>query len=194
MGLVHSVFSACTHCWDAGDTHIVITPSGGWAHTHARPKILFYDKHKPYYEFTNFSPHEVVYEGKRYPTSEHLFQAFKVSLVTSSSRRWRRRDRESADAVVFGQFLDGHPQIAERIRTCGPKPITAFDEAHRHKTAIRSDWSKVHVSKVCPRQAVFLLETTTHVSNVPMSTLDGNSAEPQVHTTSTSETDAPRYW
>lgn len=82
MGVVHSVFSGCTRCWDAGDTHIVITPSGGWAHAHARPKILFYDKHKPYYEFTNFSPHEVVFEGKRYPTSEHLFQAFKVSLVT----------------------------------------------------------------------------------------------------------------
>ena len=56
-----------------------------------------------------------------------------------------------ADATVgFGQFLDGHPQIAERIRTCGPKPISAFDEAHRHKTAVRSDWSQVHVSKVCP--------------------------------------------
>lgn len=80
MGLVHSLFSACTRCWDAGDTHIVISPSGGWADAHARHKILFYDKHKPYYEFTNFSPHEVVYEGKPYPTSEHLFQAFKVCL------------------------------------------------------------------------------------------------------------------
>ena len=44
-----------------------------------RPKIYFYEKHSPYYEFTNFSPHSVEYDGKRYPTSEHLFQSFKVS-------------------------------------------------------------------------------------------------------------------
>lgn len=44
-----------------------------------RPKIYFYHKHQPYYGFTNFSPHPVVYSGKKYPTSEHLFQALKVS-------------------------------------------------------------------------------------------------------------------
>ena len=43
-----------------------------------RPKILFYNKHEPYYGFTNFSPHPVMYRGKRYPTSEHLFQSLKV--------------------------------------------------------------------------------------------------------------------
>lgn len=45
----------------------------------SRPKILFYDKDEPYYGFTNFSPHPVTYRGKSYPTSEHLFQSFKVS-------------------------------------------------------------------------------------------------------------------
>jgi hypothetical protein len=40
--------------------------------------ILFYDKDQPYFNFTNFSPHSVDYNGKTYPTSEHLFQAFKV--------------------------------------------------------------------------------------------------------------------
>jgi len=44
----------------------------------ARPRILFYHKNDPYYGFTNFSPHPVMYKGKRYPTSEHLFQSFKV--------------------------------------------------------------------------------------------------------------------
>ena len=43
-----------------------------------RPKILFYDKDDPHYGFTNFSPHPVMYRRKRYPTSEHLFQSFKV--------------------------------------------------------------------------------------------------------------------
>lgn len=46
--------------------------------------ILFYDKNDPFYEFTNFSPHEVIYKGKRYPTSEHLFQALKVRIVNFS--------------------------------------------------------------------------------------------------------------
>ncbi|KAF9440536.1 hypothetical protein P691DRAFT_740092 [Macrolepiota fuliginosa MF-IS2] len=43
-----------------------------------RPQILFYHKHDPHYGFTNFSPHPVKYKGKVYPTSEHLFQSFKV--------------------------------------------------------------------------------------------------------------------
>ena len=44
--------------------------------------VLFYDKNDPFYEFTNFSPHGVVYKGKTYPTSEHLFQAFKVRVAS----------------------------------------------------------------------------------------------------------------
>ena len=44
----------------------------------ARTRILFYHKSDPYYGFTNFSPHPVIYKGKKYPTSEHLFQSFKV--------------------------------------------------------------------------------------------------------------------
>ena len=44
-----------------------------------RLPIKFYHKHKPYYGFTNFSSHAVNYNGKAYPTSEHLFQSFKVT-------------------------------------------------------------------------------------------------------------------
>ena len=44
----------------------------------ARNRILFYHKSDPYYGFTNFSAHPVIYKGKKYPTSEHLFQSFKV--------------------------------------------------------------------------------------------------------------------
>lgn len=47
-----------------------------------RPRILFYHKHDPHYGFTNFSPHPVKYKGKVYPTSEHLFQSFKVCCLT----------------------------------------------------------------------------------------------------------------
>lgn len=50
----------------------------GSPRTPTRHRILFYHRHDPHYGFTNFSAHPVVYQGKRYPTSEHLFQSFKV--------------------------------------------------------------------------------------------------------------------
>lgn len=46
-----------------------------------RNRILFYNRQDPHYGFTNFSAHPVVYKGKSYPTSEHLFQSFKVRSV-----------------------------------------------------------------------------------------------------------------
>lgn len=98
-----------------------------------RERILFYNKHEPYYEFTNFSPHDVVYAGKRYPTSEHLFQSFK--------------------------FLDSQPAIAEHIRKCGDRPSAVFDEAHRHQKWVRSDWRQVNVEKM---EVTLRLKFTQH--------------------------------
>lgn len=51
---------------------------GGSPRTPMRHRILFCNRHDPHHGFTNFSAHPVVYKGKRYPTSEHLFQSFKV--------------------------------------------------------------------------------------------------------------------
>lgn len=45
-----------------------------------RLPILFYHRTEPHFGFTNFSAHPVEYDGRVYPTSEHLFQAFKVRL------------------------------------------------------------------------------------------------------------------
>ena len=62
-----------------GSSSTPTTPTGtiraGLPRTH---RILFYHRHDPHYGFTNFSPHPVVFNGKKYPTSEHLFQSFKV--------------------------------------------------------------------------------------------------------------------
>ncbi|KAJ8587001.1 DUF1768-domain-containing protein [Rhizopogon salebrosus TDB-379] len=98
-----------------------------------RERILFYDKNKPFYEFTNFSPHDVIYGDKRYPTSEHLFQSFK--------------------------FLDSQPAIAEHIRNCGDRPSAVFDEAHRHQKWVRSDWRQVNVEKM---EVTLRLKFTQH--------------------------------
>jgi len=85
-------------------------------------RILFYDKHAPHYGFTNFSKHPVVFEGKKYPTSEHLFQSLK---------------------------FHGHkPYLAEHIRTCSDKPSVAFAEARRHQQDVRPDWHHVNIEKM----------------------------------------------
>lgn len=90
--------------------------------TMVRPRILFYHKHDPHYGFTNFSEHPVVYKGKRYPTSEHLFQSFK--------------------------FQDHRPNLAEHIRTCSERPSVAFSEARRFQPEVRQDWKQVNVQKM----------------------------------------------
>ena len=59
-------------------TNDVRVPNRLRKNSHRRHRILFYHRHEPHYGFTNFSAHSVVYEGKEYPTSEHLFQSFKV--------------------------------------------------------------------------------------------------------------------
>jgi hypothetical protein len=45
-------------------------------------EIRFYHQGQPYDEFTNYAPYDVIFQGKRYPTCEHLYQAFKVGSVS----------------------------------------------------------------------------------------------------------------
>lgn len=82
-------------------------------------RILFYDRQRPYYGFTNFSNHPVKYNGKTYPTSEHLFQSFK--------------------------FQDHRPGLAEHIRLYCPGPSDALSEARRFQPEVRPDWLKVNI-------------------------------------------------
>ncbi|PFH48374.1 hypothetical protein AMATHDRAFT_150037 [Amanita thiersii Skay4041] len=80
--------------------------------------ILFYDKDKPHYGFTNFSDHPIEYKGEKYATSEHLFQSLK--------------------------FLDSNPWIAALIRL-STRPREAFDLAHQYNSYVRSDWRVVNI-------------------------------------------------
>jgi len=81
--------------------------------------IFFYESTRPHYGFTNFSPHEVTFRGKLYPTSEHLFQAFK--------------------------FLEHRPLLAEHIRTAGKQARVALSEARRFNPEVRRDWFEKNV-------------------------------------------------
>ncbi|KAI0060208.1 DUF1768-domain-containing protein [Artomyces pyxidatus] len=84
-----------------------------------RYPVYFYERGEPYFEFTNFSDHPVVYKQKRYPTSEHLYQAFK--------------------------FLDtAHHSRADKIRRL-PSARTARDQAGQWRQYQRPDWLDVNV-------------------------------------------------
>ncbi|KAJ6486057.1 hypothetical protein C8R47DRAFT_1047608 [Mycena vitilis] len=106
--------------------------SWGWPNTVPNPfqrsipqvprRILFYHRSDPHYGFTNFSPHRVHYDGKVYPTSEHLFQAFK--------------------------FMDNRPDIAEKIRTISTSPRDAFTQARVHKAYQHPNWLKMNIAKM----------------------------------------------
>ncbi|KAF7321664.1 DUF1768 domain-containing protein [Mycena kentingensis (nom. inval.)] len=97
----------------------VATSRRGSPRTPTRTRILFYHKTDPHYGFTNFSAHPVIYDNKRYPTSEHLFQSFK--------------------------FMPHRPKLAEHIRLCSERPSVAFSEARRFAPEVRSDWKDVNI-------------------------------------------------
>ncbi|KAG6819641.1 hypothetical protein H0H93_009946 [Arthromyces matolae] len=97
----------------------LMSPSSNPSSLQQPSRILFYHSHEPYYGFTNFSAHPVVYKGKKYPTSEHLFQSFK--------------------------FQEHKPDLAEHIRTCSERPSVAFSEARRFQPEVRRDWKDVNI-------------------------------------------------
>ncbi|KAG2743440.1 DUF1768-domain-containing protein, partial [Suillus brevipes Sb2] len=107
------------------------TPPSNTTLSNEKPnKILFYHAHDPYYGFTNFSSDPIEYNGKKYPTSEHLFQSLKASNFMNSI------------------FMERRPELAEHIRTCSTRPRVVFDEAHRFSPEVRSDWLQVRIEMV----------------------------------------------
>ena len=75
----------------------------------------------PYYEtsnfvFSNFSAHQVNYEGANYPTAEHAFHAQKFN----------------------------NKDLRNQIKNC-PSPIAAWELALKFKPQRRSDWNDVKV-------------------------------------------------
>ncbi|KAJ7131873.1 hypothetical protein C8R43DRAFT_655785 [Mycena crocata] len=88
-----------------------------------RTRILFHPRRKDkYYGFSNSSPHPVKYDGKKYPTVQHLFQALK--------------------------YLDERPDIAERVRTISKSPDDAVDYSLAQAAHQRPDWNRMSISKM----------------------------------------------
>ncbi|KAJ7722006.1 hypothetical protein B0H16DRAFT_1334929, partial [Mycena metata] len=73
-----------------------------------------------YHPFRTRSAHRVKYNGKEYPTAEHLFQALK--------------------------YLDNRPDIAERIRTISQAPNKAFRYSMTQLKHQHPDWDRIEIN------------------------------------------------
>ena len=76
--------------------------------------IRFYSQSETYREFSNFAPFAIDLDGKRWPTTEHYYQAQK--------------------------FTD--PELQAKIRKA-EKPIIAKSLADKHRDKMRPDWDAV---------------------------------------------------
>jgi ribA/ribD-fused uncharacterized protein len=75
-------------------------------------RIYFYEKGKPYYEFTNFFPAPIWIDGELWPTSEHYFQ----------SQKFRNYPLLRKDIMMMRS------------------PREAFEYARRYAHYVRLDW------------------------------------------------------
>jgi len=67
--------------------------------------IEFYSHIREWKEFSNFFPSPITYDGRQYPTVEHLFQAMKF-MDTANGRQYAeaiRRVATPADAKALGR-------------------------------------------------------------------------------------------
>src|SRR5690242_12288694 len=81
----------------------------------AETPIYFYEIDGPYGCFSNLSPHEVEIDGKKYPTTEHYFQAQKYEHL---------------------------PQYAEQIRLA-ESPKRATELGRSRDVPLREDWETI---------------------------------------------------
>lgn len=93
-------------------------------------EILFYDKDKPFYEFTNFwDKHPITIDGKIWPTTEHYFQAQKFI---------------NQQVMINGKQSDLQ-DVIQNLAT----PREVFDAANSkngtYKNLIRADWGNEQV-------------------------------------------------
>ncbi|KAJ7604668.1 hypothetical protein DFH06DRAFT_274695 [Mycena polygramma] len=94
-------------------------PSSNSQPVPGRQRILLYPRRQTeYYGFSSYSPHPVTYNGKEYPTSEHLFQALR--------------------------FMDNHPDISESVRTAKhPEKMSKAHIVHQHR-----NWERLKLSRI----------------------------------------------
>jgi len=113
--------------------------------------IYFYGVHAAHGEFSNFAPYPIMLGGRRWPTSEHYFQAQKFSdravqdrirraptpmaaAQLGRSRRLKlRRDWERVKLGVMRAAVEAkfrqHAELAARLLATGDAPLVEHTEA-----------------------------------------------------------------
>ena len=163
-------------------------------------RILFYHAQDPYYGFTNFSPDPVEYQGKSYPTSEHLFQSLKVSeekrtppagwarYVACPLRGWRNPDdaqaishaiHSSSITALSWRNTSGRARLVRASSSM--RPTDLIQRSGRTGFASESRWC-VPLFFFEPVQTAFEWRL--------MQTIDGHGALAQVHAERALETGA----
>jgi ribA/ribD-fused uncharacterized protein len=114
------------------------------------PPVLFYSVADEYGAFSNFAPYPISLDGKRWPTSEHYFQAQKfldpkareqvrrsstpgqAANLGRSRKTPLRRDWESVKVDVMrkavGAKFEQHPELAALLLTTGDSRIIEHTE------------------------------------------------------------------
>src|SRR5680860_618729 len=77
------------------------------------PILYFYGDGNENYELSNFYPHPkknikitILFDGKYWPTSEHIYQALKFKCETDDEKKWRELIR-TANTPTIAKYL-GH--------------------------------------------------------------------------------------
>lgn len=117
-----------------------------------KKSILFYYSDKKYFEFSNFSEHPIVIDGKTYATNEHYFQSVKF-LETET---------------VFLKEFKVHIPYQEVVR-CAKTPGQAKKLGASRKFKIHPNWDDMRINamrkavdakfKQYPELRAMLLET-----------------------------------
>ncbi|KAJ6495947.1 hypothetical protein DFH09DRAFT_1448198 [Mycena vulgaris] len=98
-------------------------PVTGPAKTPPRWRICYHrGKKDQYHGFSNSSAYPVKYNGKEYPTSEHLYQASK--------------------------YMENRPDIAEQIRTVSKSPARAHNYSKANMAHQHPDWDRMSILKM----------------------------------------------
>ncbi|WFD35184.1 hypothetical protein MCUN1_002034 [Malassezia cuniculi] len=122
--------------------------SGAHSPSSREHRIEFYSRDMPSFWLSNSSEHAVVFDGVRYPTAEHLFQALK--------------------------FIDDHPEIAAKVRKAST-PLEAMRIARSHSQSVRADWISDGVNVIQMRM-VLLMKFSQH-SDLFLALLETGDAE-----------------
>lgn len=136
--------------------------------------IKFYSRSSAYFEFSNFYPAEIKFEGRVFPTTEHCFQWRKFAKTAPDYAEKIRKVSTPNEAFQLGKArefkidpqweeikvdfmkkivrekLEQHPKIAELLRGTGQAEIieaSPYDGFWGHAT-IRNQKGLNHLGKI----------------------------------------------